>query len=108
MNQSSKGSLFPQRRRLLELFQQINFGRLENLKIKNREPIFDPPPRVVYEVKFCGENGPRPEIEAADFLLKAQIVELFQNFDNLGDGIIDSIEIKNGLPFRMFRKENAA
>jgi hypothetical protein len=29
-------------------------------------------------------------------------VELFEQFDRLGNGTIDLIEVKHGLPFRMF------
>ncbi len=99
--QTRKASLSPARRRLLELLQQVNFGRLESLVIVNGEPVFDPPPRIVREIKFGGENGPRQELGAEDFLLKAQAVELLAFFDELQNGVIDTLEIKHGLPFRM-------
>lgn len=101
----NKASLPPARRRLLELFQHINFGRLESLTVQRGEPILDPRPVIVREHKFGGENGPRPEIDAADFLLKQQVVELFTFFDELQDGVIDVLEIKHGLPFRMIVTE---
>jgi hypothetical protein len=104
----TKASLSPARRRLLELFQQINFGRLECLTIQNGEPQLAPPPRVVREIKFGGENGPRPELSAGNFLLKAQVVELFGYFDRLGNGTIEVLEIKHGLPFRMLVAEAAS
>jgi hypothetical protein len=96
-----KSGLSAARRRLVELFQRINFGRVKNLTVRNGEPTFDPPPRVVTEVKFAAENGPRSERCAGDFALKAQVIELFAAFDSLGDGVIDVIEVKNGLPFKM-------
>ncbi len=104
----SKAALSPARRRLVELLQQLNFGRVEGLSVLDGDPVFDPPPRVVREVKFGGENGPRPEAAAADFPLKSQLVELFQHFDEIGDGTIDVLEVKHGLPFRMVVAEAAA
>ena len=101
----TKASLSPVRRRLLKLFQQLNFGRLESLVIRNGEPVLDPLPRRQFEIKFAGENGPRPELDVADFLLKRQVVELFEFFDQLLDGVIDVLEIKHGLPFRMIVTE---
>jgi hypothetical protein len=83
----SKAALSPARRRLVELLQQLNFGRVEGLSFLDGDPIFDPPPRLVREVKF---------------------VELFQYFDEIGDGTIDVLEIKHGLPFRMVVAEAAA
>ncbi len=104
----AKASLPEPRKRLLELMQSINFGRLENLAIRAGDPVLDPLPRVVREIKFGGENGPRPELDAGNFLLKAQVVDLFQYFDELGNGTIDVLEIKHGLPFRMIVTEVAA
>jgi hypothetical protein len=104
----SKAALSPARRRLVELLQQLNFGRVEGLSVLDGDPVFDPPPRVVREVKFGGENGPRPEAAAPDFPLKSQVVELFRHFDEIGDGTIDVLEVKHGLPFRMVVAEAAA
>jgi hypothetical protein len=101
----SKASLSPARRRLLESMQQLYFGRIENLVIQDGQPIFDPMPRVVREHKFGGENGPRAEAATADFLLKTQVIDLFKLFDELGDGIIEVLETKHGLPFRIFVAE---
>lgn len=81
--------------------QKINFGRIECLEIKNGDPVFDPAPKIVREVKFGGENGPRIELNGADFALKAQVLDLFLQMDGIASGQIDLIEIKHGLPFRM-------
>jgi hypothetical protein len=104
---ATKASLSPARRRLLELLQQVNFGRVEGLALEGGEPLFDPPPRVVREIKIGGENGPRAELDGTDFRLKAQVVELFQYLDQLGSGTIDVVEIKHGLPFRLIVTEVA-
>lgn len=102
----TKGDLSPSRMRLVELMQEINFGRIEGLRIVDGEPAA-PPTRVVREVKFGGENGPRPERDASDFALKAQVVELFRSLDAIGDGTVDLLEVKHGLPFRMLVAESA-
>lgn len=95
----TKSSLSKPRRRLLELCQSVNFGRLEDLQVRGGDPVFTPPPRVITTVKFAGENGPRPERLSADFGLKAQHIELFALLNRLGDGVIVVLEIKHGLPF---------
>jgi hypothetical protein len=103
----SKATVPPSRRRLIELMQQVNFGRIDGLIIRDGDPLFDRPPRVIREIKLCGENGPRPELDADDFLLKAQVIELFGHFDRMGDGTIGSLEVKYGLPFRLTVEESA-
>ena len=104
----AKSSLSPNRRKLVELMQSVNFGRVENLQVRNGDPIFTSPPNVVREHKFGAENGPRPEAAATDFLLKQQVVELFSLLDHLNDGTIAVIEIKHGLPFRALVADAAA
>ena len=102
----SKPSLSPARQQLVERMQDLNFGRISDLHIVHGDPLFvDPPPRIVREVKFGGDNAPRPERERHHFLLKAQVVELFAMFDRLGTGRIDLIEVKHGIPFRMLLPE---
>ncbi len=97
----TKGGLTATRRRLLGLLQEINFGRIENLTVRGGQPVFDPSPRVVREVKFGADHGPRPERAIGDFALKTQVLEMFAAFDRLGTGVIDVVEVKNGLPFKM-------
>jgi hypothetical protein len=105
---SGKASVSRPRKRLIEMMQEVNFGRIERLTIQGREPVYDPASRIVREIKFGGENGARPELQAEDFLLKSQVLELFGFLDKFCDGVIDVIEIKHGLPFRIIVSEVAA
>jgi hypothetical protein len=104
----SKSSVSLPRRKLIEIMQSRNFGRFEGLFVCNREPVLDPLPRIIREIKASGENGSRSEIAVNDFLLKSQVVELFQFFDKLGNGLIEVLEFKHGLPFRWFVVDAAA
>jgi hypothetical protein len=104
----SKQDLSRLRAELVELMQKINFGRIERLKIRDGEPVLRPSPAINREIKLSSEHGPRPELMAADFLLKRQVVELFAFFDQLWEGTIDVLEIKHGLPFRIMVKEAIA
>jgi len=101
-------SLPPSRRKLLTEMQRINFGCIEDLPVRQGEPVMDPMPRVIHQIKFQGENGPRPESGKADFALKAQVIELFAHLESMGDCVIRSLEIQRGLPFRMTVEEVSA
>ena len=102
MTVPSKSTISPARRHLVELMQRINFGRIEGLTIAHGEPsLGEPRPKIFLEVKFGGENGPRPEAAAADFALKSQVVDLFAHFSELQDARIEVLTIKHGLPFGM-------
>ena len=92
-------SLSPARRRLVELMQNLNFGRVENLAVRAGEPVLDPPPNVVREHKFCSENGPHREAGRSDYPLKSQVRDLMSLLDEVGDGTIAVLTVKHGLPF---------
>jgi hypothetical protein len=100
-----KSSVPLPQQQLVELMQRINFGRIEGLVIGDGRPVLDPPPQITREIKLSGENGPRPEAEIGDFSLKSQVIELFAYFDEIQNGVIDVLEIKHGLPFRMIVRE---
>ena len=96
---TTKSSLSGSHRRLVELMQRLNFGRIEDLIVRDGEPVFDPAPKVIQKVKIGGENGPRPELSCEDFLLKKQTVQLLEAISDLGEGTVLIIDVKHGLPF---------
>ena len=97
--EANKREISAPQRRLLELMQDINFGRIEGLVVKDGEPVFDSPPRVVREIKLGGENGPRRELGLDNYAMKSQAVEFFTHLDHLVNGTVETIEVKHGLPF---------
>ena len=103
-----KMNLSPERQRLVEKMQRLNFGSIESLRVCNGEPAFDPPPRVIREFKFGGQNGPRPEAVKADFALKAEVIDLFAQLEEVGDGVITRLKIQDGLPKMMTFEEKCA
>ena len=88
-----KSSLSPSKQKLITEMQRINFGRIFDLEVRDGQPVMDPPPRVVREIKFGGDNGPRPEATKADFTLKAQVRDLFAQMEALGDGVKGHVRV---------------
>jgi len=107
-NVQGKADLIPAEARLVEMMQRINYGRILGLSVRHGEPVMDPPPRIFHEYKFPGDNGARPEATKVDFALKAQVRDLFAQLEAMGNGVVRSIEIQRGLPFRMTVEEEAA
>ena len=105
-----KTQLTSRRQRLVELLQRVNYGSVENLKIAGGDPSFEPKPTILRDFKFgpTNENGARPELAKANFRLKAALLQMFELFDQLGDGVIELLEVKAGLPFRIVIREQSA
>ena len=79
------------------MMQTIHFGRMEHIVVRDGQPLFEPPPKIIREIKFGGESSPRRELGGNDFLLKTQVLQLFQQLEKLGDGTVQSLEVKHGL-----------
>jgi hypothetical protein len=97
--QVTKSSLSVAQIRLVDLFQEQPFCRIEALQVRGGEPQFTPPPRIIQKLRMGGNNGPRSESGLTDFWLKKQTIELLDTITQLGEGEIRSIEIQHGLPF---------
>lgn len=89
---------------LLHTMQKNPYSRIEHLAVISGEPSFGPRTRVIAEMKFGTADGPRREAGLPDYALKKEVVELFQQFDQIGSGEVLTLEIRGGLPFRMIRE----
>ena len=109
MMQRSEGALAPRtkcdlgtrRQRLVELLQEVRFGRIEDLAVRDGEPVWTPPPRVLRDVRFGKASGPHPMRDTQDFALRREVVELFEFFDREQTADIALLEVHHGLPHRM-------
>ena len=93
-----KSALSPARLRLVEVMQELGYGRVKRLIVSGGEPIMDPPPRVLRHKRLTGTKTVKPDTRRGDFILKSQLVELFGEFDRLGNGVVDTIKVQDGLP----------
>ena len=98
---TTKAALTPARRLLVELMQEVNYGRIERLEVRDSEPVFKPLPQVVRQIVFGKDNGPNARRAAQGFALKKKVAELFDLFDRERSFLILELVIDNGLPVRM-------
>ena len=96
-----KSSLSPQRTALLELMQSLRYGWIRHLPVRDGEPESDESVAIIQNVKMNGRNDPHPQLAAADYALKREAVALFAQFDALQNGLVEVIEVKDGLPFQL-------
>jgi len=87
---------------LVRLCQAINFGSLHRLTILDREPIFSPPPIVILELKLDSDDERRPEVDLDDFQVRDEFHRLLNRIDLFRNGMIERIEVRAGIPRRLF------
>lgn len=103
-----KSQLSQERQRLVEVMQRMHFCSIINLQLRHGQPVFDPPPALVQNLKIGTRNDLRVQIQLRDFTLKRAHVELFQHFDVIRNGLIDELEVHYGLPQMLKVKRSVA
>ena len=82
---------------LVRIMRELQFGRFENLILRNGEPYFDPPP-VLIRVSRLGVSAVEPSPEPTDWTLTLPVVELLDEFARIRDGLLNRLEFRHGLP----------
>src|ERR1035438_5114935 len=99
--------LSPERQALVRLCQAINHGSIEDLEVRNYEPVFDPCPVTLRDVKLDSDEGPRPELALTDFVVSDEVIRLMGLLDEMDCGTVRRVEVHAGIPRRMVRESQA-
>ena len=89
------------RQMLVRLCQAVDYGSLRQLEIKNREPLFEPPPVLAIDMKLDGTRAVRAELELHYFVLRDELRCLMDHFDRLVTTTIEHLEVHAGIPKRV-------
>ena len=93
--------LSPGRQALVRLCETINYGSIENLEVRNCDPTFVPAPVMLRDLKLDSDEGPRPELALADFVVSNEIVRLMKHLDEMKLGTVRRVEVRGGVPRRI-------
>ena len=98
---ASTKDLQPSERRLFETIRTLGFGQIEFLRIRAGEPVLDPWPTVVRDLKFGVDRHESRNTSGTEFDLKGEVADLFEYTREVDDGEIRSLVVRHGLPFSM-------
>ena len=90
-------------RRLVDEMRRLKYGWIDNLPLRDGQPVFDGTVEITQEFAFGKQVKHRSSKD--DFELKANVVELLEAFSRIRDGTISSLRIQNGLPIQMHLKK---
>jgi hypothetical protein len=91
--------------RSAEIIEALGFGVVQGLAIRNGQPCFDPPPRIVQSIKL-GSHPQSLRHSGDNETLKKAFADLFHHLSALKDCTVD-IEVQHGLPFRLILERSA-
>jgi hypothetical protein len=106
MRQLTKRLLDPAQLRLVEAIEELGFGRIEQIAVRDGRPWYVPATQTVQEIKLGSEIETHVERRATDLTLKSEFERLFNQLDRLHDGIVD-IEVRHGVPFRLIVRRSS-
>ena len=86
---------------LVRLCQSVDYGQILELHVRVGEPVFNPAPLVLRDIKLDADYAGRPETELADFTLSAEVCRLLDRIDEIKAGRIQRIEVRAGIPRRI-------
>jgi hypothetical protein len=96
------------RQGLARLCQSVNYGEIDHLTVRDREPVLsDPECVVLVGVKLDSEQRPRLEADQPDFVLSTEVVRLMALLDKIQNGRISKLEIHAGIPRRVVWENRA-
>jgi hypothetical protein len=90
----------PGRRWLVEAMRKMVYGTIEDIVLIDGEPMLDPLPKVLRSKRLGAKNSSVREC-AGNYLLKQQVLEIFEEFDQIGSGIVARIDVRDGLPYKI-------
>jgi hypothetical protein len=93
--------LTPARQQLVRYCQALNYGTIRAIEVRSGDPVLSPSPTVVYDWRLDTDERPRPETASLDFELRHEVQRMVDKLDQIGNGWIEQIEVRAGLPRRM-------
>lgn len=94
-----KSELRKREKELIAMFQEIGFGQMEFVFIKDGAAVFTEATQKVSNIKLSGNDyrhvGTRPD---GDFQLKQEHLNLIETIRKTTLGMIRQIKVSNGLP----------
>jgi len=82
---------------LVSTMRDVQFGRFEDLRVLDGQPVFSPAPRLI-RVKRIGSPEEPSVPEPDDWLLKEPIVDLLREIAAIRNGTVARLEFRSGMP----------
>ena len=100
--------LSPARQALVRLCREMFFGQVSGLIVRDGEPVLDPPPSVLVEVKLDSHEESSAPGAIEDFKLGKEILRLMARLDEVQNGLIVRLDVRYGAPARMLIPRTSA
>jgi hypothetical protein len=101
MKVTSMSDLRPSERALVSALSELQFGRLEFVRIAEGEVVLDPRPTTIRAVKFGSEEPAEFHPPSDEFQLKRSVIKLIEFIRSISAGEIRCLEVRHGMPWAL-------
>lgn len=92
---------------LIRIIQKIRFGRIENFRLVDGEPILGAETELCTEYKLSGVEQPREVVTDEEFLSMPHVRTMFKRFEEVRHGTVDYLDVRDGLPSKLMVRSKA-
>lgn len=103
----SDGMLTDAESTLIQLIQKMRFGRIENFRLVDGQPIVGAETELCTEYRLSGVEQPWEVITDREFLNMPHVRTMFERFEHERDGTVDYLDVRDGLPSRLMVRRKA-
>ena len=91
----------PQLRLFLKFIRRLHFGRIEGVVVRSGVPLETPAPRFFCERKIGIVLPTVTDTDFDSYCRNPAVSSFITYVYELGDGVISSLEVQHGLPFKI-------
>ena len=84
-----------------KLIHETRFGSIRDFRLSNGQPVFDDDTQISVEYKLSGLESREEVIDDEMFLEKPQVRTMLARFRQVGNGVVECLDVRDGLPFKM-------
>ena len=89
------------------LIRDTRFGSIRDFRLSEGRPVIDDGTQISVEYKLSGLESHEEVIDAETFLDRPQVRTMLARFRQVGDGVVECLDVRDGLPFKMVVRRKA-
>lgn len=89
------------------LVRETQFGSVRRFRLSDGQPVFDDGTEIGVEYKLSGLEPQREVMDDETYLKRPQVRTMFTRFRQLRNGIVECLDVRDGLPFKMVVRRKA-
>jgi len=94
-------------RAFAKLVHETRFGSIRDFRLSEGRPVIDDSTQISVEYKLSGLESGEEVMDIDTFLERPQVRTMLAKFQQVGNGVVECLDVRDGLPFKMSVKRKA-